>query len=129
MVIALGAVGGDYAPAVTVEGAIEAVSESKDLSVILVGNEADLINELKGKDYPASLISIKHASQVVEMGESPVTALRRTKDSSIKIAVELVKAGEADAMVSAGNSGMVMAAAPFILRKLQRVGRPATAGC
>ena len=127
MRIALDAMGGDYAPAVTVEGAIEAVSESKDLAVVLVGNEADIINELKGKDYPASLISIRHASQVVEMGESPVTALRRKKDSSIKVAVELVKAGEADAMVSAGNSGMVLAAALFILGKLQGVERPAIA--
>lgn len=127
MRIALDAMGGDYAPAVTVEGAIEAVSESKDLAVVLVGNEADLINELKGKDYPSSLINIKHASQVVEMRESPVTALRRKKDSSIKVAVELVKAGEADAVVSAGNSGMVMAAALFILGKLQGVERPAIA--
>ncbi len=127
MRIALDAMGGDYAPAVTIEGAIEAVREVRDLSVILVGSEAELSSGLKERDYPASLISIRHASQVVEMGESPVTALRRKKDSSIKIAVELVKSGEADAMVSAGNSGVVMATALYLLGKLQGVERPAIA--
>lgn len=127
MKIALDAMGGDYAPAVTVEGAIEAVNESHELSVILVGNETDLTNELKGKNYPASSIIIRHASQVVDMGESPVRALRRKKDSSIKIAVELVKYSEADAMVSAGNSGVVMATALFVLGKIPGVDRPAIA--
>jgi glycerol-3-phosphate acyltransferase PlsX len=127
MRIALDAMGGDYAPAVTVEGAIEAVRESEELSVILVGNKEELIKELETRDYPHSSISIRHASQVVEMGESPVTALRRKKDSSIKIAIELVKSGEADAMVSAGNSGVVIATALFILGKIRGVHRPAIA--
>jgi len=127
MKIALDAMGGDYAPAVTVEGAIGAVNESYELSVILVGNETELVNELRDKDYPASSIIIKHASQIVDMGESPVMALRRKKDSSIKIAVELVKSGEADAMVSAGNSGVVMATSLFVLGKLHGVERPAIA--
>jgi len=127
MKVALDAMGGDYAPAVTVEGAIEAVNESRELFVILVGNETELVNELRDKDYPASSIIIKHASQIVDMGESPVMALRRKKDSSIKIAVELVKSGEADAMVSAGNSGVVMATALFVLGKLHGVERPAIA--
>lgn len=127
MKIALDAMGGDYAPAVTVEGAIEAVIESKGLSVILVGNETELNNELKSRDYPVSSITIRHASQIVDMGESPISALRRKKDSSIKIAVELVKSGEADAMVSAGNSGVIMATALLILGKLRGVERPAIA--
>jgi glycerol-3-phosphate acyltransferase PlsX len=127
MKIALDAMGGDYAPAVTVAGAIEAVNESRELSVILVGNKIELTNELKDKDYPASSINIKHASQVVDMGESPVAALRRKKDSSIKIAIDLLKSGESDAMVSAGNSGVVMATALFVLGKLRGVERPAIA--
>lgn len=127
MKIALDAMGGDYAPAATVEGAIEAVSEYRGLSVTLVGNENELINALKEKTYSASLIDIRHASQVVEMGESPLTALRRKKDSSIKVAIELVKSGDADAMVSAGNSGVVMATALFLLGKLHGVERPAIA--
>jgi glycerol-3-phosphate acyltransferase PlsX len=73
------------------------------------------------------LIGIRHASQVVNMDEAPLTALRRKKDSSIKVAVELVKSGEADAMVSAGNSGVVMATALFLLGKLRGVERPAIA--
>ena len=127
MKIALDAMGGDYAPAVTVEGALEAVSEIQGLSVVLVGDEVELANELRGKNYPVSSIHIKHASQVVDMGEAPLTALRRKKDSSIKVAIELVKSGEADAMVSAGNSGVVMATALFLLGKLPGVERPAIA--
>ena len=127
MRVALDAMGGDYAPAVTVEGAIEAVNEYPGLSVTLVGNEKDLINELQGKDYPESSINIRHASQVVDMGESPLTALRRKKDSSIKIAIDLVKSEEADAMVSAGNSGVVMATALLLIGKLSGVERPAIA--
>lgn len=127
MKIALDAMGGDYGPAVTVEGAIEAVSEYRGLSVTLVGNENELLNALKEKTYSTSSIDIRHASQVVEMGESPLTALRRKKDSSIKVAIELVKSGDADAMVSAGNSGVVMATALFLLGKLPGVERPAIA--
>ncbi len=127
MRIALDAMGGDYAPAVTVEGAIEAVNQFKDLSVILVGNEAELINALKDRRYPSDSITIRHASQVVGMDEATLSALRRKKDSSIKVAVELVKSGEADAIVSAGNSGVVMAKALLTLGKLPGVDRPAIA--
>lgn len=127
MKIALDAMGADHAPAVTVAGAIEAVNESADLSVILVGNETELVSELKGKKYPSSSLSIKHASQVVEMDEAPLAALRRKKDSSIKGAIELVKSGEADAIVSAGNSGVVIAKALFILGRLRGIDRPAIA--
>ncbi|MEK6527581.1 MAG: phosphate acyltransferase PlsX, partial [Nitrospirota bacterium] len=78
-------------------------------------------------NFSVSSIHIKHASQVVDMDEAPLTALRRKKDSSIKVAIELVKSGEADAMVSAGNSGVVMATALFLLGKLPGVERPAIA--
>ncbi|MEF9475858.1 MAG: phosphate acyltransferase PlsX [Candidatus Mariimomonas ferrooxydans] len=127
MKIALDAMGGDHAPAATVEGAIEAVNKSADLSVILVGNETELIRALNGKNYPPSSLSIKHASQSVEMDESPLKALRYKKDSSIKVALELAKSEEADAMVSAGNSGVVIAKALFTLGKLPGIDRPAIA--
>ncbi len=127
MRIALEAMGGDFAPAVTVEGAIEAVKESKELSVILVGDEKRLDQEIKERGFTSSSISIKHASQVVGMDEPPLTALRRKKDSSIKVAVELLKTDGADAMVSAGNSGAVMATALLMLGKLPGVDRPAIA--
>ncbi|MBI4682511.1 MAG: phosphate acyltransferase PlsX [Nitrospirae bacterium] len=127
MRIALDAMGGDYAPVTTVEGAIEALKEYKDLSVILVGNEPEIQAELDKKACTGMPISIHHASQVVEMDESPLAALRRKKDSSIRVAIDLVKAGGADAMVSAGNSGVVMATALYVLGKLPGVERPAIA--
>jgi glycerol-3-phosphate acyltransferase PlsX len=127
MRIALDAMGGDYAPATTVEGAVEALVENNDLSVILVGDEAEISLELKKKNCKGRQISIKHASQTVEMDESPLTALRRKKDSSLRVAVDLVKADEADAMVSAGNSGVVMATALHVIGKIQGIERPAIA--
>jgi glycerol-3-phosphate acyltransferase PlsX len=127
MKIALDAMGGDYAPLTTVEGAIEALQEFRDHSVVLVGNEAELRAELETRDHNGLPISIHHASQVVDMDESPLTALRRKKDSSIRVAIDLVKSGAADAMVSAGNSGVVMATALYVLGKLPGVERPAIA--
>jgi glycerol-3-phosphate acyltransferase PlsX len=127
MRIALDAMGGDYAPAVTVEGAVETVKVHNDLEIILFGDEASLKKELKGKDYPQERIHIRHTTQVIGMHESPVTALREKKDSSIRRAVEAVRKKEADAVISAGNSGVVMAAALFLLGKSEGVDRPAIA--
>ncbi|MBI5195274.1 MAG: phosphate acyltransferase PlsX [Nitrospirae bacterium] len=127
MKIALDAMGGDHAPAVTVEGAVEIVNEADDISVILVGNETEIENELKGKKYPPSTIIVKHASQIVGMDESPAAAFRQKKDSSIRVAVELVKSGDADAVVSAGNSGVVMATSLYVLGRIPGVERPAIA--
>ncbi len=126
MKVALDAMGGDFAPDVTIAGAIEAVSEY-DLEVVLVGDRRRLEESLKGKRYPSERISIHHASEVVEMHEAPSVAIRRKKDSSIRRAIELVKKQEADAAVSAGHSGVAMATALFILGKLPNVDRPAIA--
>lgn len=127
MRIALDAMGGDYAPATTVEGAIEAVNDYKDISVILVGDKQQIKAELDKRNVRGLPITIKHASEVVEMSDAPLAALRRKKDSSIRVAVDTVKAGEADAILSAGNSGVVMATAIFVLGKLPGVERPAIA--
>ncbi len=127
MRLALDAMGGDFAPATNIDGAIEALGEHRDLSVILVGNEAAIKAELDKRDCSSLPISIQHASQVVEMDESPLMALRRKKDSSIRVAIDMVKAGDADAIISAGNSGVVMAAALYVLGKLPGVERPAIA--
>jgi glycerol-3-phosphate acyltransferase PlsX len=127
MRISLDAMGGDHAPATTIDGAIEAVKESRDISVFLVGDEEELGRELAKRRYKSDRLIIRHASQVVGMDEPPLTAVRRKKDSSISVALELVKSGEADAMVSAGNSGVVMATALFKLGKLPGVDRPAIA--
>jgi len=127
MRIALDAMGGDYAPAVTVEGAIETLSYYDDIDIILVGDEASLKAELESKRYPPEKISIHHASQVVGMDESPSIAIRKKKDSSIRKSIELVKNGQAGAMVSAGNSGVVMGTALLLLKPSPFVDRPAIA--
>ncbi len=127
MRIALDAMGGDYAPAVNIEGAIETVTDIEGIDVILVGDESSLQRELDGKKYLPNRIVIKHASQVVEMNESPSVAIRKKRDSSISRAIELVKNGEADGFVSAGHSGAVMATALLQLGTSKGVIRPAIA--
>lgn len=127
MRVALDAMGGDYAPAVTVEGAVETVTESEDIEIILVGDEPLVSRELAGKRYPSGRLRIRHASQVVGMDEPAIVAVRKKKDSSIKRAVELVKAGEADAVVSAGHSGVAMAVSLLLLGPAKGVDRPAIA--
>ncbi len=127
MKLALDAMGGDHAPFTTVAGALEAIRETDDLSVILVGDEPTIRNQLDSEDCSGLPVSIHHATQVVEMDEAPLAALRKKKDSSIRSAIDLVKAGRADAMVSAGNSGVVMATALYVLGKLPGVERPAIA--
>jgi glycerol-3-phosphate acyltransferase PlsX len=95
--------------------------------IILVGEEPLIKRELDSKKYPHHRISVKHASQVVKMDESPSIAIRKKKDSSIRKGLELVKDGRADAFVSAGHSGVVMATALLLLRASYNVDRPAIA--
>lgn len=126
MRIALDAMGGDFAPDVVVSGAVEAVTE-EDIEVVLVGDRTRISECLRDSRYPPNRLSIVHASEIVEMHESPAAVLRRKKDSSIRRAVDLVKRHEADAIVSAGHSGVVMATSLFVLGKLPQVDRPAIA--
>ncbi len=119
--------GGDHAPSVNVEGAVETVKEHDDIDVTLVGNSELIKKELGNKRFPENRILLEHASQVVEMNESPTTAIRRKKDSSIRIGIELVKSGRADAFVSAGHSGVIMATSLLLLRTAPGVDRPAIA--
>ena len=119
--------GGDHAPQVNIEGAVETVQESDDIEVILVGDEAAIRKELKGRKNKSGRISVVHASQVVEMHESPTVAIRKKRDSSIRIGVGLVKAGKADAFVSAGHSGAVMGTSLLLLGMSKGVDRPAIA--
>ncbi len=126
MRIAVDAMGGDYGPAVVVEGAAAAAREY-GLAVALVGDTIAIEREiarLHASDLP---LTIHHASQVVGMGESPSQALRRKRDSSLRVAAELVKEGEAAAFVSAGNTGAAMAIGMFVLGVLPGVDRPAIA--
>ncbi|MBI5236717.1 MAG: phosphate acyltransferase PlsX [Deltaproteobacteria bacterium] len=126
MKIAVDAMGGDFAPAVVVEGAIRAAKEF-GIHSILVGDKEMVNAELKRHGCADSRITVRHASEVVGMDESPSQAIRRKKDSSLRVCFDLVNDGEADAVVSAGNSGAAMAAGIFLFKKIKGVDRPAIA--
>ncbi len=124
MRIALDAMGGDHAPEACVKGALQAVREH-GLEVVLVGDEAALAPELdEAGEIPPGL-HVHHASQVVEMEDHPSTALRRKKDSSLRVACDLVRDGDADALVTAGNSGAALAMGIFVLKRVPGIDRPA----
>ena len=124
--IALDAMGGDHGPAETIPAALTALKKHPELELILVGQEQQLKNVLESENAGShERMSIKHASEVVEMHEAPSLALRNKKDSSMRVAIELVKLGEADACVSAGNTGALMATARFVLKMLPGIDRPA----
>ncbi len=126
MKIAVDAMGGDYGPAVVVEGAV-AASREFGASLILVGDKAAVEREVARVGAESLPVEVRHASQVVGMGESPSQALRRKRDSSLRVAAQLVKDGEAAAFVSAGNTGAAMAIAMFVIGVLPGVDRPAIA--
>ena len=124
--IALDAMGGERGPEEMVAGAIQAVKES-DLNVTLTGDKNLLNRILRKHSEVGSRIQVVHSSQVIAMDESPFEAIRRKKDSSIVKAFDLVKSGNADATVSAGNSGATMASAIRSLGRLNNVSRPGIA--
>ena len=126
LTIALDAMGGDHGPGVTVPAALESAGRYPDLHLILVGDESRLRQALNGRDAEhAGRISIHHASELVEMHETPSKALRGKKDSSMRVAIDLVKERKADACVSAGNTGALMAIAKFVLKTIPGIDRPA----
>ena len=128
MRIAVDAMGGDYAPREIVKGAAKAARELPSVSkIFLVGDREAIRRELADCGSVPDKIEIRHASEVVAMDESPALAVRRKKDSSIGRGVEMVKNGEADAVVSAGNTGAVVVAATLKLRTLEGIERPAIA--
>src|SRR5512139_1482988 len=122
MKIAVDAMGGDFAPQSIVEGAVLAAKEY-GIKVLLVGDEDQVAKELS--KYPTSKLPlyIHHAPSVVAMHDSPSVVLRRMKDTSIKVALDLAKEGQVSGVVSAGNSGAAMALAMFIFKKLDGVDR------
>lgn len=115
--------GGDYGPKVIVPAALEALDRHRKLKLILVGDEHEITQHLPTK--PSKRLMIHHASQVVTMDELPSSALRGKKDSSMRVAINLVKKGDASACVSAGNTGALMATARFVLKTLPGIDRPA----
>jgi len=120
--IAIDAMSGDHGLAVTTVAALNALAHVEDLKIIMVGDERKIQSTIS--DIPANL-EIRHASEIVSMDESPVVALRNKKDSSMRVALNLVKEGAADACVSAGNTGALMVTGRFVFKMLQGVDRPA----
>lgn len=126
--IAIDAMGGDHGPHVTVPAALKALEADDQLNIVLVGLQDAIEAELKTrKTTTSSRLRIHHASEVVTMDESPQSALKNKKDSSMRVAINLVKSGEANACVSAGNTGALMATARFVLKTLPGIDRPAIA--
>jgi glycerol-3-phosphate acyltransferase PlsX len=129
--VSIDASGGDFGFPVTVKAGINALSLYKDLQLNFVGDELGIQKELnKHSAYKTFIdrIAITHASQVIDMGDSPSTALRHKKDSSMRVAINLIKDGSVDACVSAGNTGALMAIARFVLKTIEGVDRPAIMG-
>ena len=124
--IALDAMGGDHGPRVVVPAAVAVLAEHPELKLILVGNQETLTPALrKHKARLGERLAVQHASQQVDMDELPSQALRAKKDSSMRVALNLVKDGVADACVSAGNTGALMATARYVLKTLPGIDRPA----
>lgn len=122
--VAVDAMGGDYAPAEMVAGAVQAVNANKEISVLLVGQEQAVAAELKKHKFPAEQIQIVPASEIIETEEPPVNAIRKKKDSSIVVGMNLVKKKEADAFVSAGSSGAILVGGQVIVGRIKGVERP-----
>ena len=123
MIIAVDAAGGEYAPHEIVKGAIKAAQECK-MDIALVGRQS-ILRVLLGRNLNKSCITIVDASQIIELGESPLKAIRNKQDSSIVVGINMVRDGTASAFVSAGNSGAVIAAALLNLGKVKGIQRPA----
>ena len=122
--VALDAMGGDNAPEEIVKGAVDALSREKSLYLFLVGREDAVKSELNKYDYDKERLEIVPASEVIEMAEPPVNAIRKKKNSSIVIGMNLVKKGEADAFVSAGSSGAILVGGQVIVGRIKGVERP-----
>ena len=125
-IIALDAMGGDHGPRVTVGAAKLALDEIANLELVLVGDEDQLTAELEKHELVGdNRVRIHHASEIVAMDELPVVALKKKKDSSMRVAINLVKEGSVQACVSAGNTGALMATSKFVLKTVRGISRPA----
>lgn len=123
-VVAVDAMGGDNAPTEIVKGAIDAVNSCENIKVILVGIEDVVNQELLKYDYNKDKIEVVNATEVIQTEEPPVNAIRRKKDSSIVVAMKLVKNNQADAFVSAGSSGAVLVGGQLIVGRIKGIERP-----
>ncbi len=124
VIIALDAMGGDYAPEQTVKGAVEAVNSSDEIRVILVGKQDMITKELEKYEYAKEDIEVVHASEIIDMGDVPTVAIKDKKDSSLVVAMRLVREGKADALVSAGSTGAVLVGGQLVVGRLKGIKRP-----
>lgn len=122
--VAVDAMGGDHAPLEIVKGAVEAVNSQENVKVFLVGKEEAVRAELKKYQYDPARVEIVHATETIEMAEPPVQAIRKKKDSSIVVAMKMVKNKEADAFVGAGSTGAVLVGGQLIVGRIKGVERP-----
>lgn len=127
MKIVIDAMGGDHAPLATVEGAIAAATEWADTQIVLVGDEAKLAPLLNKSTIKPANLSVRHASEVIGSDDEPVKAVRRKKDASMVVAGRMLKEGEADAMISAGNTGALMTTGLLVVGRMEGIERPALA--
>ena len=126
--VALDAMGGDFAPKVPVSGALAALEElPNSCELILVGRKGEIESALEGRDFQRDRLSVVNATETIGMNEKPLAAVRGKRDSSIRVGLELQKDGRADAFVSAGNTGAVMAASTLLLGLFPGIRRPAIA--
>ncbi len=124
VVVALDAMGGDYAPEQTVKGAVNAVNSSDEIKVLLVGKEEQIQKELKKYEYDSRLIEVVNATEIIEMGDVPTAAVKKKKDSSLVVAMKLVRDEKADAVVSAGSTGAVLVGGQLVVGRLKGIKRP-----
>lgn len=122
--VAVDAMGGDNAPGETVKGAVEAINADRRVKVFLVGREPVIKEELKKYEYDEAQLEVVHAEEVIETAEPPVMAIRRKKNSSIVVCMNMVKDGACDAMVSAGSTGAVLVGGQVIVGRIKGVERP-----
>lgn len=122
--IVVDAMGGDLAPAEPVKAAVEAVKEKNNIQVILTGRQDAIQQELAKYEYPKDRISVVHTSEVIETAELPVMAIRKKKDSSIVVGMQMVRQGQADAFVSSGSSGAILVGGQVIVGRIKGVERP-----
>jgi fatty acid/phospholipid synthesis protein PlsX len=122
--VAVDAMGGDNAPNEIIKGAVDAVNQKSNIKVFLVGKEPMIKEALKGYSYNENQIEVVHASEKIETAEAPVLAIRSKKDSSMVVAMNMVKRGEADAFVSAGSTGAVLVGGQLIVGRIKGIERP-----
>lgn len=126
MILALDAMGGDFAPQAAVDGALEALKNlGEDVSIQLYGKKEEIDNALSGKDYPRNRLSVIDCHETIGCDEAPAVAVRRKKDSSLVRAARAVADKEADCFISAGSTGAVLSAGTLIIRRIKGVQRPA----